>query len=109
MPGGRVEYRILGPVEVLVDGRPLPVGGPKARALLVLLLLNANRVVPTAQVLEALWGGRPPASGPTRVQGVVSELRAALAAGGVEPDPVATHGPGYRLAVGDGQLDLDAF
>jgi DNA-binding SARP family transcriptional activator/tetratricopeptide (TPR) repeat protein len=104
-----VEYRILGPVEVRVDGRPVPVGGPKPRALLVLLLLNANRVVPTAQVLEALWGGRPPASGPTRVQGVVSELRAALAAGGVEPGPVATLGPGYRLAVRDGQLDLDAF
>jgi DNA-binding SARP family transcriptional activator len=54
MPGGRVEYRILGPVEVRVDGRPVPVGGPKPRALLVLLLLNADRVVLTDQVLEAL-------------------------------------------------------
>jgi DNA-binding SARP family transcriptional activator len=69
-----MEYRVLGPVEVLADGRPVVIGGPKPRSLLVLLLLNAGRVVPTTQVIEALWGGRPPMSGATRVQGVVSQL-----------------------------------
>jgi hypothetical protein len=58
-----MEYRVLGPVEVLADERPVAIGGPKPRSLLVLLLLNAGRVVPTSQVIEALWGGRPPMSG----------------------------------------------
>jgi DNA-binding SARP family transcriptional activator len=104
-----VEYRVLGPVEVRVDGRPVAVGGPKPRSLLALLLLNANRVVPTAQLIEALWGGTPPMSGATRVQGLVSELRASFARAGVADGPVATHPHGYLLTVGDGELDLDAF
>jgi DNA-binding SARP family transcriptional activator/tetratricopeptide (TPR) repeat protein len=104
-----VEYRVLGPVEVRVDGRPVAVGGPKPRALLALLLLHAGRVVPTSEVLEALWGGDPPASGATRVHGVVSELRAALGRAGVAPGPLATHPHGYRLTPAGGELDLDAF
>jgi hypothetical protein len=61
-----MEYRVLGPVEVLAEGRPVAIGGPKPRSLLVLLLLNAGRVVATSQVIEALWGGRPPGATWTR-------------------------------------------
>jgi DNA-binding SARP family transcriptional activator len=104
-----MEYRVLGPVEVLADGRPIAIGGPKPRSLLVLLLLNAGRVVLTTQVIEALWGGRPPMSGATRVQGVVSQLRASFARAGVAGSPIATHPHGYRLTVGDGELDLEVF
>jgi DNA-binding SARP family transcriptional activator len=104
-----MEYRVLGPVEVLADGRPVAIGGPKPRSLLVLLLLNAGRVVPTTQVIEALWGGRPPRSGATRVQGVVSQLRASLARVGVAGSPIATHPHGYLLTVGDDELDLEVF
>ena len=104
-----MEYRVLGPVEVLADGRPVAIGGPKPRSLLVLLLLNAGRVVPTSQVIEALWGGRPPMSGATRVQGVVSQLRASFARAGVTGGPIATRPPGYLLTVGDGELDLEVF
>ena len=104
-----MEYRVLGPVEVLADGRPVAIGGPKPRSLLVLLLLNAGRVVPTSQVIEALWGGRPPVSGATRVQGVVSQLRAAFARAGVTGGPIVTRPPGYLLMVGDGELDLEVF
>jgi DNA-binding SARP family transcriptional activator len=104
-----MEYRVLGPVEVLADGRPVAIGGPKPRSLLVLLLLNAGRVVPTSQVIEALWGGRPPMSGATRVQGVVSQLRASFARAGVTSSPIATRRPGYLLTVGDGELDLEVF
>jgi DNA-binding SARP family transcriptional activator len=49
-----VEYRVLGPVQVHVEGKPAAVGGPKPRALLALLLLNPDRVVPTSQIIEAL-------------------------------------------------------
>jgi DNA-binding SARP family transcriptional activator len=104
-----MEYRVLGPVEVLADGRPVAIGGPKPRSLLVLLLLNAGRVVPSGQVIEALWGGRPPMSGATRVQGVVSQLRASFARAGVTSGPIATRPPGYLLTVGDGELDLEVF
>jgi DNA-binding SARP family transcriptional activator/tetratricopeptide (TPR) repeat protein len=104
-----VEYRVLGPVQVHVEGKPAAVGGPKPRALLALLLLNPDRVVPTSQIIEALWGGHPPASGATRVHGVVSELRAAFARAGVVPAPIGTHPHGYLFTVTDGQLDLHAF
>ena len=103
-----MEYRVLGPVEVLADGRSVAIGGPKPRSLLVLLLLNAGRVVPTGQVIEALWGGRPPRSGATRVQGVVSQLRASLVRAGVTGGPIATR-PLAPLTVGDGELDLEVF
>jgi hypothetical protein len=85
-----MEYRVLGPVEVLADGRPVAIGGPKPRSLLVLLLLNAGRVVPTTQVIEALWGGRPPMSGATRVQGVVSQLRASFGPSSTTASPTAS-------------------
>jgi DNA-binding SARP family transcriptional activator len=104
-----VEYRVLGPIELRVDGRPVAVGGPKPRALLALLLLNAGRVVPTSEVIEALWGDHPPASGATRVHGVVSELRAALARAGMAPGPLATHPHGYLLTLDGGELDVDDF
>jgi DNA-binding SARP family transcriptional activator/tetratricopeptide (TPR) repeat protein len=104
-----VEYRVLGPIEVWVGGGPVAVGGPKPRALLALLLLNAGRVVPTSEVIEALWGDHPPASGATRVHGVVSELRAALGRAGMAPGPLATHPHGYLLTLDDGELDMDAF
>jgi DNA-binding SARP family transcriptional activator len=104
-----VEYRVLGPIEVRVDGRPVAVGGPKPRALLALLLLNAGRVVPTSEVIEALWGGHPPTSGATRVHGVVSELRAALGRAGMAPGPLGTRPHGYLLTPADGELDLDVF
>jgi DNA-binding SARP family transcriptional activator/tetratricopeptide (TPR) repeat protein len=104
-----MRYGILGTFEVWAGGRPVPIGGPKPRALLALLLLNAGRVVPTSQILEALWAGRPPASGATRVQGLVAQVRASLARAGVLPGPIGTHPDGYLLTVGDGELDLDAF
>jgi DNA-binding SARP family transcriptional activator len=94
-----MEYRVLGPVEVLAEGRPVAIGGPKPRSLLVLLLLNAGRVVPSGQVLEALWGGRPPRSGATRVQGVVSQLRASFARAGVSGGPIR-HPPAWLPAHG---------
>jgi len=94
-----MEYRVLGPVEVLSEGRPVAIGGPKPRSLLVLLLLNAGRVVPSGQVLEALWGGRPPRSGATRVQGVVSQLRASFARAGVSGGPIR-HPPAWLPAHG---------
>ena len=51
-----VDFRILGPLEIWDDGRPLAIGSAKQRALLAILLVNANRVVPTGDLLLAVWG-----------------------------------------------------
>ena len=72
---GRVEFRVLGPLEVSQDGRVLPLGGAKQRALLAILLVRANQVVSTDALLDELWGERPPDSATNMVQGYVSRLR----------------------------------
>ena len=56
-----LEFRVLGPLQVAKDGRPLPLGGFKQRELLALLLLDRNRVVPRDRLVDTLWGERPPA------------------------------------------------
>ncbi|MFV2022860.1 AfsR/SARP family transcriptional regulator [Micromonospora sp. LOL_023] len=63
-----MRFRILGPVEVVVDGQTLPIDRPQERAVLALLLLDADRVVPAGRIATALWGERPPASARTQVQ-----------------------------------------
>ncbi len=55
-----MEFRILGPLEVADDGKAGPLGGPKQRAVLAMLLLHADEVVSRDRLLEALWGERPP-------------------------------------------------
>src|SRR5919199_6060073 len=99
-----VDVRSLGPLEVLVGGVPLPLGGQKQRALLVLLLLDANRVVSTDRLLDALWGEERPRTAQTSLQNLISQLRKLLG-----PDRLETRPPGYRLRVEEGELDVDRF
>lgn len=76
-----VEFRALGPVEAVVDGRLADLGAPKQRALLTLLVSGAGRRVPVGAMLEALWAGHPPPSAMTSLQAYVANLRRVL-----EPD-----------------------
>ncbi len=99
-----MEFRILGPIEVRETGRSVPLGGTKQRALLALLLLNANRVVSTDRLIDQLWGERPPATAATALQGHVSGLRKALGS-----DVIATRRPGYVLHADPAQIDLARF
>ena len=99
-----MEFRILGPVEVRDDGRVIRLGGGKQRAVLALLLLNANRVVASERMIELLWGERPPATAATALHGHISSLRKVLG-----PDVIATRAPGYLLVTGIGELDLERF
>jgi DNA-binding winged helix-turn-helix (wHTH) protein len=85
-----LEFRILGPLEVLVDGAPAALGGAKQRALLALLLLEGGRVVSTDRLLETLWSGEPTAA--ASLQNFVSQLRKALGS-----DAIETRAPGYRV------------
>ncbi|MFD1323054.1 AfsR/SARP family transcriptional regulator [Micromonospora sonneratiae] len=103
-----MRWRLLGPIEVTAGGRVLGIRRPQQRAVLALLLLNANRLVPAQQLVDALWADEPPASARTQVQVCVSQIRAALR--GTElADALVSHAGGYRLAVGDGDLDLAEF
>jgi DNA-binding SARP family transcriptional activator len=99
-----MEFRVLGPLEVAEGRRLLPLGGPKQRALLALLLLRANQVIPAERLVDELWSGRPPPTAGKTVQVYVSQLRKSL---GV--DALATRSPGYVLPLRTGQLDLDRF
>ena len=96
-----MEFRILGPLEVLENGRQLDVGGAKQRALLAILLLHANEVVSTDRLIDALWEDDAPETGRKALQVYVSQLRKALG-----KERIATRSPGYRLQVEPGELDL---
>jgi DNA-binding SARP family transcriptional activator len=101
-----VEFRVLGPLEVLDDGRPLDLGAPRQRALLAFLLLHANEVVSTDRLAEALWPEEIPRTAAKVIQVYVSALRKAL---GARRDVLETRGPGYVLHVAPGELDLHEF
>lgn len=95
---------MLGPLEALDEGRPVPLGGAKQRAVLTALLLNANRVVSTEQLADALWGDSPPDTAATALQVYVSRLRKVL-----PPGTIATQPPGYVLRVAPEDVDLARF
>jgi YVTN family beta-propeller protein len=99
-----MQFRILGSLEVLVDGRAVDLGGAKQRALLAVLLLSANRVVSTDQLIEALWGERVPDTALKAVRVYVSQLRKAL-----DRDRILTATPGYKIRIEPGELDLERF
>jgi DNA-binding SARP family transcriptional activator len=98
------EFRLLGPLEAVVDGTPVQLAAAKPRALLALLLLNRNRVVSTERLIDELWADDPPAQATKTLQVYVSQLRKALG-----PDRLVTQSPGYLLRVEDGELDLERF
>ncbi|MFG1745875.1 BTAD domain-containing putative transcriptional regulator [Micromonospora chalcea] len=102
-------FRLLGPVEVCLDDRTVRVGGPRSQAMLAALLLEANRIVPVSRLMDAAWGGHPPASADVQVRNRVAAARRALRAAGLPGDVIGTHGSGYLLTVAEGQLDLDVF
>jgi DNA-binding SARP family transcriptional activator len=108
-----VEFKVLGPLEVVSGGRSLPLGGVKQRAVLGLLLLHANQVVATSQILEALWPeDARPVTARKMVQNAVWGLRALLESGdgeGHEPPQLLTRAPGYILRVDPEQLDATRF
>ena len=77
-----MDFRILGPLEVLDEGRRVALGGDKQRALLGLLLVHVNETLSTDRLIDELWGEHPPTTAAKTVQVHISRLRKALAAGG---------------------------
>ncbi len=106
--GTTVEFRILGPFEVLRDGELVDIGPHKQQSLLVLLLLHANHVVPTDRILEDLWGDD--AGGKENALWVyISRLRGALESAGGNPEMLVTRDHGYVLNVDPDAIDAGRF
>jgi DNA-binding SARP family transcriptional activator/class 3 adenylate cyclase len=108
-PGGdqvaaAVAYRLLGPVEALVEGHAVELGGPRQRGVLVVLLTQAGSLVPASRIIDAVWGDEPPSSAANLVQRSVSQLRKALGR-----DAIETRGAGYMARVEPDALDLHVF
>jgi DNA-binding SARP family transcriptional activator/ABC-type transport system substrate-binding protein/streptogramin lyase len=99
-----VEFLVLGPVEVRIDGRAVALGGPKQRALLALLLLSGNEVVSRDRLIDGLWGLRAATSAQRSLDSYVSRLRTLLGS-----DRIQRRRPGYLLRVEPDELDLERF
>lgn len=101
-----VEFRILGPVDVRLDGEPIPLG-PRQQAILAVLLVEPNRLVSREKLLERVWGEKVPTRPANAVQTQLTLLRRALAP---VPDVAITwQSTGYRLGVDEAAIDLHRF
>ena len=100
-----LEFRILGPLEVVTDTGPVRLGGPRQRATLAILVLNANRVVSVDRLADDLYAGAAPVTAVTQVQRQISELRKVLGSASA----IETRPPGYVLHASHDQLDLARF
>ena len=105
----RLEFRILGPLVVRVDGTAVPVGGPKQRALLALLLLSANRVVSRDTLIGELFADLGVNSADHALRNQVSRLRKVVTPEAADEPRLVARAPGYLLRVEPGELDLDRF
>src|SRR3954447_24327085 len=94
-----MEFRILGPLEILEKGRQVSVHRGKEQALLAYLLLHANELVPTDRLIDELWGERPPPTVRKNLQNAVSQLRKVLG-----ETRLVTEQPGYRFRLELGEL-----
>src|SRR5215475_939980 len=105
-------FGVLGPLQVLRSGHPVPLGGPRQRAVLALLLLEANRAVSMDRLGEDVWAGDPPGEWANTLQTYVFHLRRALEPGrarGADGGVLVTSGRGYLLRAGREQLDAAVF
>ena len=98
------EFRILGPLEALLDGSPIDLGGQRQRALLAALLVHHGQVVSTDRLVDLLWGEQAPKTATTSLQNAVSQLRRALG-----HDVVETRAPGYIFAADPAAIDAVRF
>ena len=100
-----MEFRVLGPLEVSEHGRPIPLGGLRQRAVLAHLLVRANTVVSTDQLIDYVWGDDAPDGARNALQSYVSRLRSALG----HRDRLQWRDPGYLLKVEPAELDSLRF
>src|SRR5262245_3698742 len=99
-----MEFRVLGPLEVVEDGRTVPLDREGLRALIAFLLLHANEAISSDRLIDEVWGPEAPRTASASLQNYVSRLRKAIGA-----DALASQPPGYVLRVDPEQFDLARF
>ena len=110
MAHSALRFGVLGPLQMSANGTDLPLGAAKQRAVLALLLINRNRIVPSDSVVDAVWQQRPPPEARGSLHAHISRLRRLVSSAGVDPAAVVVStGPGYRLNVPDEACDLGRF
>ena len=111
-PSGLVGFGVLGPLEATLDGVPIDIGSPKQRAVLAMLLINANQPVTPDRLIDAIWGDHPPESALATLQVYISNLRKAIEPRREARTPARVlqkNGAGYQLAVTADQVDALEF
>jgi DNA-binding SARP family transcriptional activator len=104
----RLEVRVLGPVEAVIDGARVELGKPQHRVILGILSLENGRAMPTDRIVDLLWSERPPRNARAIVHSRISELRSALGRSAAIP-PIATVTGGYRLQLPPDSVDAHRF
>lgn len=99
-----MEFRVLGPLEVVDDGERLPLGGPRQRLVLAYLLLEANRVIPTDRLIDRIWGDEPPEAARNALFAYISRLKKLLGGTRIQARP-----PGYVLVAASNEIDALHF
>jgi DNA-binding SARP family transcriptional activator/tetratricopeptide (TPR) repeat protein len=103
-----MEFRILGPLEVVAEGQVIEPGGPRERIILSMLLLDLGRIVPIERLIDAVWDESPPKTARTQIQICVASLRHKFKSVSRYPTIVTRH-PGYAVGKGEWRLDAEVF
>ena len=110
MAHSALRFGVLGPLQMSANGTDLPLGASKQRAVLAMLLINRNRIVPADTLIDAVWQQRPPPEARGSLHAHISRLRRLVSEAGLDPAAVVVGiQPGYRLNVPDEACDLGRF
>ncbi len=105
-----LEFGVLGPLQMTADGISVPLGAPKQRAVLAMLVINRNRPVSVDALIDSVWDNSPVPAARTSIHSYVSRLRGLVSNAGHDPNTVlASAPPGYQLSVDDADCDLGRF
>src|SRR5580704_3052462 len=106
---GRLEIRVLGPVEIAWDGRSVDIGGVKARALVARLLIDRQIIVSVDRLVDSLWGDNDGPGAEIALRSTISRLRKRLREAGAPDDLITTRHPGYALEIAAELTDAHRF
>jgi SARP family transcriptional regulator, regulator of embCAB operon len=105
----RVDFGVLGPVQMRAGGTSVPLGTPKQRVVLAVLIVNANRPVGIDTLIDAAWDQRPPPGARATLQAYISNLRRLMSDAGLDRAALSSTPPGYQLSIADNQYDFGRF
>ncbi|WIM87223.1 BTAD domain-containing putative transcriptional regulator [Candidatus Mycobacterium wuenschmannii] len=108
-PFAAAQFGVLGPLQVLVGAKSVPLGTPKQRAVLAMLIVNANRPVSIDSLISAAWDQRPPEGARATLHAYISNLRRLMSDAGIDRSVLLSTPPGYQLTISDDNYDFGRF